>query len=275
MKKLLSLVVVLTLVGLVNAAPVSISDTLTGYTDGSATPGSTEDLQTVQQLAANGLETQVIWGNGDGIPDDVGSLSWERVMFDTTGATFGTGNGGDLGRNTLRTIDTTYNTVSFEAAVTIHNFNANHNLWIGMGTGNRGQFGIPDWDLDGGGADASWTELNGDSIRFFHQNSTAYDVISAGGLTVGGTHRVLFAYDAVAQIASVSVDLDYNGTFAADIVTATLSTSDLWTAGKPARVYFGSDDGAVLTDFNLAVVPEPSTMILLTLGGLLFRRGRK
>ncbi len=94
MKKVIfSSLIVLFIVGAANAATVPFSDPLTGYTgadaDGTANPqGSTENAETVAQLAANGLEATFIWGGGDNIPDAGGYGSWEEVLFDTTGATF-------------------------------------------------------------------------------------------------------------------------------------------------------------------------------------------
>ena len=120
MKKLCFVILLTITVGLVYGDPVTIIDPLTGYTGTDGAVGSTEDSETVAQLAVTGFEPQIIWGGGNGIPDPGGHDSWERIELDENGAIFGLGQGGDAGRNMLRTIDTTYNTVTFE--VSLHRF---------------------------------------------------------------------------------------------------------------------------------------------------------
>lgn len=247
MKKL-SLVILLAItVGLVYGDPVTIIDPLTGYTGTDGAVGSTEDSETVDQLAVTGFEPQIIWGGGDGTPDPGGHDSWERIELDENGATFGLGQAGDDGRNMLRTIETTYNTVTFEAYVTVNNLVGGQNVFMGLGAGVKGAYGVPDWQQ---GTDAVFAELRDADSTVWLQNASG-DTSNAAVGAGEGTHRIKLAYDVDAQTVSVSVDLDYDGTFVEDFVIDTVSTEGLWAAGEPARVYIGADDNAVLTDFHI------------------------
>ena len=278
-----SSLIVLFIVGAANAATVPISDSLTGYTgenaDGSPNPlGSTENAATVGQLLANGLEPQVIWGGGDGIPDAGGYGSWEEVLFDTTGAAFGTGQASDNGRNLIRTIEDDYKTVSFDAYITVVDMNAeSHNVFLGLGAGSRGTWAVPeiDWDNVGTGTDGVFVEVLDDSFTAWIVDNGDFGgwdgrVGDAGPGT--GTHRFKMAYSASAQTVVFSYDANYDGTFVADLALPAVDISGLFTDGDPSKIYFGTDDGGLLKDFT--VVPEPATMALLGFGflGLIKRR---
>lgn len=248
MKKLSLILMLVMAVGLAYGDPVSISDPLTGITGTGGVDGNTEDSETVAQLAAIGLEPAIIYGGGDGVADPGGTDSWEKVVFTASGATFGLGYGGDNGRNYIRTIDTTYNTVPFEAYVTVNGTVDAQNAFVGMGAGVKGDWGVPDWNA--AGVDAVFSEVRSANSTVWLQDDGVSTSVAGDG-TGDGTHRICLAYDPETQIASVSVDTDYNGTFAADFVVDTVSTAGLWTNGEECRIYFGADDGMVFTDLDI------------------------
>ncbi len=252
--------------GLAYAGPASINDSLTGYTgenaDGSPNPlGSTENAATVAQLLANGLEPQVIWGGGDGIADPGAYGSWEEVLFDTTGAAFGTGRASDDGRNLIRTIEDDYKTVSFDAYITVVDMNADDtNVFLGLGAGSRGTWAVPeiDWDNVGTGTDGVFVEVLDDSFTAWITDNGDFGgwdgrVGDAG--PGAGTHRFKMSYDADAQTAVFSYDANYDGVFVEDLALPAVDVSGLFTEGDPTKVYFGTDDGALLKDFEIVADP--------------------
>ena len=97
-----------------------------------------------------------------------------------------------------------------------------------------------------------------------------------------GTHRLRFLFDSTAQTATFSVDLNYaGGPFIADLTAPTVDVGPLFAATDwltdPSHIYFGGDDGIGFRDFVVNIVPEPSTVALVTVGllGIAFYRGRK
>ncbi len=283
MKKVIcSSLIVLFIVGAANAATVPFGDPLTGYTgenaDGSPNPlGSTENAATVAQLAANGLEPAIIWGGGDGIPDPGAYGSWEEVLFDTTGATFGAGQASDPGRNIIRTIESDYKTTSFDAYITAVGLAPGQNVFLGLGQGHVGTWGVPEIDVDGvgNGTDGTFVEAMVDGFSTWVTNDGdfgGWDNIIGGDSPGEGTHRFKLSYDAGTSAVVFSYDANYDGTFVADFTHAAVDVSGLFTDGEASKVYFEGDDGVLLKDFQ--IVPEPTTMALLGLGvlGLIRRR---
>jgi len=197
------------------------------------------------------------------------------ILYSASGAQFGGVMAGNDGRNYIDSTMADYNTSSFTAEVTA-DFSAGGRMFFGLGGGQVGTYGTPDWDV----TDTGWIELGpGGLANFF-----TYDLGGAGpnGPTgsgmpaVGNNIRVRMTYDAGAGTLTFDVDDAYaGGPFMADVTSGPLDVSSLFSAGEDARVFVGGGSGAVLSDLNVTVVPAPAGIGVLALGGLLGTRRRR
>jgi hypothetical protein len=203
------------------------------------------------------------------------TVSGSDVSHDAGGAHFGTVTAGDGGRSYVRTIDSDYATASFVAGITFTTTSDEQQVFFGLGTGDVALFGTPDWSTLFSSA-SFWPEINNGKITRF---KTANDVnVFADTLVPGiahGTHRLEMTFDATTQFLQVAIDLNYaGGPFVADTVTSNfpIATANLFAADgwptEPSRIFFGGDDGAVLRDLNITVVPEPASMVLVASGAM-------
>ncbi|MBX3435520.1 MAG: PEP-CTERM sorting domain-containing protein [Pirellulales bacterium] len=200
----------------------------------------------------------------------------DPIVYDASGAAFGSALAGDDGRSYQRTIDADYATVSFRAEITFTTTADNQQAFFGLGTGDRALFGTPDWSTQFSSA-SFWPEINNGKITRFR---TANDVNTFGDTTVPGiahgTHRLRMTFNATTKQLLGEIDLNYaGGPFAADpvvsnfpIVTTSLFAADGWPS-EPSSIFFGGDDGAVLRDFSVTVIPEPTSIGLLAAGAAL------
>lgn len=213
------------------------------------------------------------------------TTSGTDVAYDAGGAHFGTVTAGDGGRTYVRTVDGDYATVSFVADITFSTTDDAQQVFFGLGTGDVALFGTPDWSTLFSSA-SFWPEINNGKITRF---KTANDVNAfADTLVPGiahGTHRLRMNFDEATQFLSVAIDLNYaGGPFVADTVTSNfpIATANLFAAdgwpSEPSRIFFGGDDGAILRDLNVTVVPEPASAFLVLSGafavGAIVRRKR-
>jgi hypothetical protein len=256
---------------------------------------SSEDSATVTNTNNAGLETAFIWGGGDGSPDPGGHASFERIEFSSTGATFGAGQGGDAGRNYLRTVAKDYYTTDFTAEVlfTTNASNGGQALFIGMGAGERGDtFGFPDISSstdyssvflearDGGNQVATYafSEMTGESPEARLGN--ALDATYSDSFSwSAGTHRAIMSFDVSAQEMIFQLDLGNDDSIdGVSMVVNVSALMDDWAGGDAAVLFIGGDDGIVLSDLKVNAVPEPGTYALLAgcfaLASVLFRRRR-
>ena len=240
---------------------------------------SSEDSATVTNLNTAGLEPAFIWGGGDGTPDPGGHASYERIEFSSDGATFGEGQGGDPGRNYLRTIEQDYFTTNFTAEVlfTTDAGNSGQAFFMGMGAGARGSaFGFPDIDeavdytsvfleaRDGGAEVATFGFKETTGAGAVEQLDNARDALYSDDFSWGqGTHRAIMSFDVAAQEMTFQLDLGNDDSM--DGVAIVVDVSGLmteWSNGDAAALFIGGDDGIVLSDWKVTV-PEPSQAAML------------
>jgi len=190
----------------------------------------------------------------------------DPIVYDASGAHFGSGVAGDGGRSYQRTIDGDYATVNFVAEITFEVTSNDQQVFFGLGTGDTALFGTPDWSTQFSSA-SFWPELaNEKFVRFRTANdvNTFGDTTITGGLDVG-THRMRMTFNKANNQLLGEIDLNYaGGPFAADAVTSnfpivvsTLFGADGWPT-EPSRIFFGGDDGTTLRDFSVISIPEPA-----------------
>jgi hypothetical protein len=218
-------------------------NSLTNYT------GDSTQLDTWVSLGADSLQ----------VTDTVSAD--QAIVFDSTGAAFGTVTNGASGRNVLRTTETNYNASSFEAYVTI-DFETDQNAVIAMGPAVLAPldigYGIP--DLNAQGVDGIMGELTSSQAKLIRSiDGVAIDTVT-NVATAAGTHRLKLSYDATAETVTVSVDQDYTGVFDEDINMGTFSTTNMWV-GQPVRVSVSGGDGLLCTDLMIKN-PNPAPFFI-------------
>lgn len=194
---------------------------------------------------------------------------------------FGVGNDSPAGRNSIRTIDKTYASVSSDAYITVASTGTNFEAWLGLGSG-----GVESWNGPSAPADnAAYLRLRSgqDPWSPIGDINNHYAAVKVGPTvstdqTVWGKFgptadiRMKLSYDAVAQTAIFSFDNNYNGTFSADYTLNAIDSSDLFGSTDDA-VFFGPRSGGTLKDFKIDVIPELASALLGAMAaGLLFRR---
>lgn len=197
------------------------------------------------------------------------------IAYSAGGAQFGTAMPGNDGRNYINSTMADYNASSFVAEVTA-DFSGGGRMFFGLGGGQVGTYGTPDWDV----ADTGWLELGpGGLANFF-----TYDVggvgpngpTGSGMAAVGNNIRVRMTYDAGAGTLVFEIDDAYaGGPFVADVTSTALDISSLFSSGEDARVFVGGGSGSMLRDFSVTVIPAPATAGMLGLAGLVGVRRRR
>lgn len=209
----------------------------------------------------------------------------DPIVYDASGARFGSGIPGDGGRSYQRTAISSFaQTSSFVAEITFEVANDDQQVFLGLGTGDTALFGTPDWSTQFSSA-SFWVETsNNKFVRFRTANdSNAFgDTAVTGGLDPG-IHRFRMTFNNSNDQLLGEIDKNYaGGPFVADavslnfpIVTTSLFAADGWPS-EPSRIFFGGDDGVIFRDLSISYVPEPATVALMLLGfaGMVCRRAR-
>ena len=261
MHRVASAFVLLALPAFVSAAP--FSNSLTGFA------GKTSQDESPSQpsfATTNGFDFGFLWTGGK-------QGAWEQVNFSTSGATFGSNQGGDRGRNYLRTTESDYNQTSFDAYVTYINSTTGR-AFMGVGGGDRGwdsYWGLPDGLT--GGNDTAFVEILNGSFATNYKKGTDDHVSNASSATPtlsGNPTRIKMHFDTVAGTVQFAIDNNYNGsTFNPTTTLSPLSLSSAGLLGSSSlgRVFIGGDANATLKDFAV-VVPEPASLGLVMVSAL-------
>jgi hypothetical protein len=246
---LLGLTITLVVVGTASALPMPLYNSLRGY-DGHHSQENSPDQP--QFLLNDGLDVSWVY---DGTSEPVAN---ETIIFTSEGALFGRVCLEDDGRNYIRTVETNNISASFDAFVTVINFEADedHNVFLGVGAGQLGwNYGLcPDWGNDD--VKTVWVELmNAGSprenvINYLVWDGTSEEFIkNEGKVTYATVYRLKMSYDAYAQTIVFMVDVYNDGTW--DCQTDVINIEGLFTEGDVSKVYTGADDEAILVDFEV------------------------
>jgi hypothetical protein len=229
-------------------AASSLSNSLTGFTGDSTQPVTQAALAAAGFNVANTVEIE------------------PAVIFDSSGAKFGTMIADSGGRNYIRTVESDYANVRFVAEVTMAIPTSDappyQSGFLGLGAGDIGFVGFwPDW----GNQQSSVMlvpELY-DGNKFFktlHQDNDTQLFSEEVQIPVleNGTHRLRLTYDLFPKSATFAIDVNYTGgPFVSDYTGPTIPLlasfgADGWPF-EPARIYFGGDDGTSFKDFQVSV----------------------
>ncbi|WFB37282.1 PEP-CTERM sorting domain-containing protein [Kiritimatiellota bacterium B12222] len=208
------------------------------------------------------------------ISDTVGTDN--AVTFSASGATFSAVAGNDS-RNYIRTTDSDYMSGSYAAEVT---WNGLGSAFYGIGGGNVGTYGTPDWDI----ADSLWVELSGSNddgpVQGTNPGRFSSSIAPFSGGVVGDNPsepvRLRIEYDMTANTVTYLADNNYNGTFSADVFTTAIDLSTIGGGtyftepGDESRFFFGGGSfgasGPTFSDFSITAIPEPSSVLMAVMG---------
>ena len=269
----------------------SLSNSLTGFTGDSTLPA------TQAAVGAAGFSFFSTTGQ------DLENMLDPTVVFDATGATFGSLWGGDGGRNYMRTNDSDYATVPFVAEITLtvgagSTPASSQQIFFGMGSGDTALFGVPDWSTLLASTFVS-PEVSPEGVAslttFRTQNDANVWVNNPVSGYGTGTHRVQMTFNPVAKTMTYALDLNYaGGAFSADFtapavdlnhidcpvgcgfpempISADFFAPDGWPT-EPSRIYWGGDDGVIYKDFSVTVSAPPAVLGDYNNNGIGRRRG--
>jgi hypothetical protein len=166
----------------------------------------------------------------------------------------------------MRTVQADYANHSFVAEVTIVTEDIDfQDAYFGMGAGQASYFRTPDW-ISRNASVMYWGETNLADPQFvtYLTNNLPTGFGDPGGIATpvleltSGTNRVRMTYDWLLKSATFSLDVNYDGTFEADITGQPVNVLKLYDTPtiigwptEPSRIFFGGNDGTVFKDFSV------------------------
>ena len=221
-------------------------------------------LLLISSLGLSAVETEVVLQLNQmpqalEIADSSGTRP-NAITFGPFGAEFrGAGNNG---RNYLRTIEDRFGETDFEASVV---WNGSGQMFFGIGGGDLGSYGTPDWQADRN--DSVWLEMLPNGGSTLSRISNAYRIEMPRPFNrnhlVNRPTRVVWDYNAASRTITFSADTDYTGgEFIADLQSPPISVDDLFEAGEAFRIFFGGEGGTV-SEAKIHYIPEPSAIALM------------
>lgn len=201
------------------------------------------------------------------------SDAMRAVTFSASGAQFGTAFAGNDGRNMIRTNAMDFGNADFTAEMTA-DLSGGGRVFFGMGGGNVGTFGTPDWDV----ANSVWVEQGiGVTTLFTFDFDAGGPLFEPNPLAAPTAliFRLRMSYDAGAGMLTFEQDDDYmGGPFSADSTTA-IDVTALFDGGEATSLFIGGGSGATVRDFDVTVVPAPGSVALFACSGLVAARRRR
>ncbi len=235
------------------------------------------------------------------------------VTFGSNGATFASP--GDNERNYLRTNATDFGAASFTAFLTVtttlgESFSGNSQLFFGLGTGARGEFGVPDRNTNHAvflilnnqanpaGLKISATSPNVDPLISTGENqraSAAYNATAPSRTNTPTTApstatstAIRLNFDSMTDVLTYALDYEYAGdsSYAGFTADQTISgsipagTRTAFNGAASSSLFFGGESAANdvnrVSNLSVTVVPEPSALALVLVGlsGMVARRKR-
>jgi hypothetical protein len=257
-------------VGFASAASAasSLSNALTGFT------GNSTEAALQSAVGAAGFE----FSSTAGLSEDL--MSDPTIVFNSSGATFGSLLPADGGRNYMRTIESyAFDSFVAEVTATVQGIGTLNQVFFGLGSGEITNWGTPDFagfptvfmtpEPDALKANAA-DGITGDWMDPTGAPTNDWSVVPATGLVSGaaGTHRLRMTLDAATKKWTGSIDIDYaGGAFVADVSTPTYDMTNAYDDGGfvvngwptlPSKIYFGGDDGVIFKDFSVVVGGGPA-----------------
>jgi hypothetical protein len=252
-------------------AAVSFSNALTGFTGNSTQPAT---QMAVAGTGGAGFTFHSTLGfTEEPPPGDTYTYPNidPTVVFDSQGAHFGSLLPGFEGRNYMRTVQADYADYSFVAEVSIVTSDIDfQDAYFGMGAGQASYFRTPDW-ISRNASVMYWGETDlfeegGPMVRTYFTNNTPLGNVDPFAIATpapdlaSGTNRVRLTYDWLLKTATFSFDLNYDGTFEADVTGQSVNVLPLYDTPtlvgwptEPARIFFGGSDGTLFKDFSVSL----------------------